>query len=382
MEEIYKNTKLDEISLMRFNEDLEFQKYLIQNFAEIFNKTKKITSDVIIGFCQNAEIRKKVFKYFDIIRRKTKITSSKDEILDFLAEYIDDAIEYTDGFYKINVTLSNCLEECENDNSEKYNENLKKLENGLIRNIDSIIKQPIPELGYDIRFLDKMDKLKEEIKKRGEDFFINFPIEDLELAKQLSKELFGKFDERNFATMKFGNDEEIVKTMEIITKELIKYSKGNVSAEDICSAGSGASSDAYVIGDYVLKYGEKRNTPNIPNHRRILQPLIRTNIIKNDGTEKCLEVQNLGDNTWKDNLPDEVIEDILFEIYSDFRDQDMICFDIWEANVVELKKDNIPYYTLIDKDRNKYKVKPDEQATMIERQISRKVLKKRRLCCM
>ena len=51
-----------------------------------------------------------------------------------------------------------------------------------------------------------------------------------------------------------------------------------ITAEDIKYIDRGGYSKAYKIGDYVLKIGDERANEVMPNHPRILQPIIRLRI--------------------------------------------------------------------------------------------------------
>jgi len=77
------------------------------------------------------------------------------------------------------------------------------------------------------------------------------------------------------------NQEELLEdytdTLSIIIKELLESE--NVSWLDVKKLGGGAYSFVYQIGDKVLKIGATRETYNIPNHTRILQPLTRINLL-------------------------------------------------------------------------------------------------------
>lgn len=52
---------------------------------------------------------------------------------------------------------------------------------------------------------------------------------------------------------------------------------------DIDEIGSGSISNVYKIGEKIIKVGEKRRTYEIPNHSRILQPLVRENMVDENG---------------------------------------------------------------------------------------------------
>ena len=139
--------------------------------------------------------------------------------------------------------------------------------------------------------------------------------------------------------------EDVIKkyadTLEIMVNELLNSESKRMI--DINEIGCGSYSNVYEIGDKVLKVGGKRKTYNIPNHKRILQPLTRTNLF-DEAEEKifgCIEIADkveINPNRDEDDSDDE----ILYSIYKELRDDGIIWVDIRPANIGKLKNPNIP----------------------------------------
>lgn len=129
--------------------------------------------------------------------------------------------------------------------------------------------------------------------------------------------------------------EDYTDTLLIMIEELLA-SEGK-DFIDIERIGEGAYSKVYQIGSKVLKIGEPRRTYDIPNHRRILQPLIRTNFLDRYGKKfACVEIS---DKVRSFHSSD---ENELYEIYKELRDSGIIWTDVRDDNVGILDKKNIP----------------------------------------
>lgn len=127
-----------------------------------------------------------------------------------------------------------------------------------------------------------------------------------------------------------------------IIKQLIKEisSDQGLDPMNIQYLGQGAYSTNLKIGEYVLKTGSPRGTDTIPNSKRILAPIIRQNVTKS----MFVEVQDVVDAQWYEGMDDKEVEKILYEIYSDLRDEGIYWTDIKKENVGRLLRDNTPEY--------------------------------------
>ena len=110
---------------------------------------------------------------------------------------------------------------------------------------------------------------------------------------------------------------------------------------DIGYIDNGSSSTVYEIGEKVLKLGSPRTSYNIPNHPRILQPLIRLELFDEKCENEifaCVEItektQRIGE--------DEISSEELYQIYKELRDSGIIWTDIREANIGRLLRKNVP----------------------------------------
>lgn len=120
---------------------------------------------------------------------------------------------------------------------------------------------------------------------------------------------------------KIARDEQTLYIIERLFTEIAQAQ--GLEPLDISFAGSGVYSKNYKIGEFILKVGTPRETRKIPYHRRIMQPIIRQETNRNASDKNpniCVELQNLGDPTWYENLSEEEIKEELYKIYSELRD--------------------------------------------------------------
>lgn len=108
---------------------------------------------------------------------------------------------------------------------------------------------------------------------------------------------------------------------------------------DIRYLDEGVFSQVYQIGDKVLKIGSELHKYKIPNHRRLLQPLIRANYTLEDGTVfSSFQLFPLGDTYFSS---EEKTDDKLYEVYKDCRKDGIILLDIKWENLCKLLSDNV-----------------------------------------
>ena len=125
------------------------------------------------------------------------------------------------------------------------------------------------------------------------------------------------------------------KTLSIMIDELLESE--NCRYADINFLKKGGYSQACQIGDKVLKIGKPRQSYKIPNHRRLLQPLTRTNLLdKQDNPKACVEIQETV------SLEEKISVQELYSIYKELRDDGIIWTDVNESNVGKLKGENVP----------------------------------------
>ena len=137
-------------------------------------------------------------------------------------------------------------------------------------------------------------------------------------------------------------DEITLQMLQLIYKELMD--KQNLSIRDIEPLGRGSYSNNYKIGQFILKIGETRRTKIIPYHRRILQPIIRQDTSSNRENNLYLEIQNEVDNKWYQDMTEEQIEEELYKIYKEMREEGIIWTDVKKQNVGRLIRPNKTNY--------------------------------------
>lgn len=215
-----------------------------------------------------------------------------------------------------------------------------------------------------------MKRFKGKISEIGPDFFINFPIDyytSLEDCKEMSESIFGEFTSENFAKIKYGqNDVRKALIIQTVIDELLEQTGENSSMKDVKEIGKGVYSTTYKVGNYALKVGIERNNYIIPNHRRILKPIVRTKIksgfLQKDATNDTatfMEVQNLIDTQWWEDISEGEVEQVLFDIYSELRNDGLIWVDVKPDNIGKLLKPNTTHVFYLDIDGRKKEIQPD-----------------------
>lgn len=108
----------------------------------------------------------------------------------------------------------------------------------------------------------------------------------------------------------------------------------NVDISDVEYVQKGTTAQVYKLGNKVIKFGKSRLTDKIPYHRRILQPLIRKQILRNLYVEVS---EYIG--------PDKKITDEdAYLIYKELRDDGIIWLDAKMENLGRLEKENIIHF--------------------------------------
>lgn len=145
-----------------------------------------------------------------------------------------------------------------------------------------------------------------------------------------------KFMLEDKITYKDGVLEKYAVTLNLIIEELLESESRRYL--DICQTGNGTYSRVYRIGNKVLKVGEERQTYNIPNHRRILQPLIRTNFYdeKEEKVIGCVEISNRVRTLRRS---EKNVEN-LYKIYKELRECGIVWKDVKFENIGVLLSEN------------------------------------------
>lgn len=129
-------------------------------------------------------------------------------------------------------------------------------------------------------------------------------------------------------------------TLSIIIDELLKSEC--LDWVDIKSIGKGGFSTVYKIGGKVLKVGEPKASYKIPNHERIVQPILRTNLIGINSQQPfcCLEISDYLKTV--SSVREKLDSAELYKIYKELRDAGIKWTDIKWDNVGRLIRPNIP----------------------------------------
>ena len=136
------------------------------------------------------------------------------------------------------------------------------------------------------------------------------------------------------------NEDQIIgcsKTLSAIFTDLMESE--NKPLSELEYIGEGSYSVVLGLGNKVIKVGYERQNYNIPNHRRILQPIMRSNYTINGKVVACFEVTTrarmLTDDEMNHNCG------ILYKIYKELRDDGIVWTDIDWENIGVLLEDNV-----------------------------------------
>lgn len=147
-------------------------------------------------------------------------------------------------------------------------------------------------------------------------------------------------DEESVFDQKNVNNKEIniyAKTLSYVIRETLDETHTDYT--DIKYIDEGVFSQVYQIGNKVLKVGSELHKYNIPNHRRLLQPLIRANYTLGNGKVfSSFQLLPLGDTYFS---KEEKTDDKLYEIYKECRKDGIVLLDIKWENVCKLLSDNV-----------------------------------------
>lgn len=407
---------INQALLSKIRSDENLRRYFLENFDSIIKKAKFCESNVMIELMSDQLFRTKILKNLNVIFPIMKsIPPSSSARARFIERTMNvtEIIQYSKSFFvgdssqtKVNmaeiidvlskkgvprqskeVIVYNNLEPILKNANENLPEVLRKInpiiENSydeqefldyydmlMVKNIDHICKTNYGNDGFSFKLFDQMPTFKELIRSKGIKFFLDFPIEGgltIPEYREISESLFGVFNSEAIANLMFAEgDATLAMTIRTMINELSNVNDGE-EIKDFEFAGEGGFSESYKIGDWILKFGDDRYVHDIPNHRRIIQPVLRTRIKREDEQIRYLEIQNLVDTKkWHEELSKEEIDDILFTIYSEMRDSGIVWSDIKVANVGRLLKPNRTNFTFIDVDGIEKCITPVQNATGME----------------
>lgn len=171
--------------------------------------------------------------------------------------------------------------------------------------------------------------------------------EELEALIRNNTEIFPENLENCSEKLKIDYDITMYAVKKVIL-ELME--RQNLDISEVKFLDSGAYSNVFKVGEFVVKLGFSRENRGVPYSKHIIQPLIAFKLMMG----AYIEVQNLVDAKWYEGLSDEEIEEELFKLYVKLRKDNIIWKDIKKENVGRLLKRNSSNFEIdyIDKDRN------------------------------
>lgn len=394
-----------------YRNNFEFRSWFKENFINIITENDEVNPYDIAGFCIFNEGREVFFKNLKLVLSKMKC---KSDFLPFMrSNEIRNNIDIFFEGEKTDKDMKKCFHKLIDAgflNSDKgleilsnkietiydgigfqgvceimdmiphfyiYSENnpyIKKIDNFLTGKFEEICSTNFENYGFKFQYFNKMNNFKKEIQKKGPDFFIGFSLDSnisLEECRDVAKSIFGEFTSENFSKIKYGqNDARKALIIQTIIDELLEQTGEGASMDDVKKIGQGVYSTTYKVGNYALKIGIGRNNYTIPNHRRILKPIIRTKIKSDFSQEKFtndadtfIEVQNLIETSWCEHMTEEEINQVLFDIYSELRNDGLIWVDVKPDNIGKLLKPNTSHIFYLDIDGRKKEINPDGNST-------------------
>lgn len=183
-------------------------------------------------------------------------------------------------------------------NSDKY------LKSNLGKIIDSVSVGVLFELSPELK---KLKKLSIRFAKKIDD---KINQNQDEVCKHILLKSLRKGTHSANISLKDINDYAL--TLQILLRELLNSEHKRFS--DMRKVGEGVYSNVYQIGTKIIKIGAPRQTHKIPNHRRILQPIVRKELTNEMGEPiGSIEITDEVD-TSKETLS-KITEEDLYKIY-------------------------------------------------------------------
>ena len=210
----------------------------------------------------------------------------------------------------------------------------KYLKSNLGKIIDSVSAGVLFELSPElkklsIRFAKKID---DKINKNQDEVCKHILLKSLRKGTQSAN-----------ISLKDINDYSL--TLQILLRELLNSE--NKRFLDMRKVGEGVYSNVYQIGTKIIKIGAPRQTHKIPNHRRILQPIVRKELTNEMG-EPIGSIEITDEVDASKEILSKITEEDLYKIYKELRVDGIIWGDPKIDNLGVLKRENKP--TLKGKD--------------------------------
>ena len=304
------NLLTEEVFRLLLDEEIGFN-YIIENFNKVL---KNITDD------QKYILISKIIK--------------KENGIDFIINQIDNNnLLKNAGQYGRSIIIQELFKK------NKTDVIINNFQDFFIDGIEFSILQELINKGIgEDKILENKKRIIENSKGKSLAFFINwlkqkneFSKEDITLEQFIKQVYFDITDPVN------------LQMLQILYRELLE--KQNLGLEDINFLQTGEYSKVYKVGEFCIKTGEIRQNYIIPYHRRILQPLVRQETTQRNSTNfMYLEIQNIVDSRWYKGLTEEEIEEEMYKVYKEMRQDGIIWTDIKKENLGRLLKTNTSNY--------------------------------------
>ena len=186
-----------------------------------------------------------------------------------------------------------------------------------------------------------------------------------ELAKKFNG--FSEIMKKNYYELERTAVEQGIEVEDLYLNRLIEYAMGNQVSEevlivvrllfkdalrnenkkitDIKLIGKGSFSTVYNIGNKAVKIGEGRATKEIENHRRILQPAYRNEIIAEGKVDKKDEVVKIFAEMSEMVDTEGITEEDVYVVYKELIEDGKAWVDSYTDNLGRLRRKNVSYHT-------------------------------------
>lgn len=202
----------------------------------------------------------------------------------------------------------------------------------LLKNMKDVIESISPTVLFDLAF-----SLKEISPKYSNKINETINSNQDKICKDILLRSLSKRNVQDDITIKDLNDYSL--TLQILFREILK-SEGKKFC-DVEMIGEGGFSQIFKVGDKVIKVGAPRKTYNIPNHRRIIQPLARVNLT-NQYQESIGTIEVTDEVDTSRGALSKITKEDLYRIYKELRDDGIIWTDPKINNLGILKRKNVP----------------------------------------
>lgn len=309
----------------------EFLKKLRSKDNRDGTKLGDSTSLIVVEFLTQNKLTKPNLVnrlYNKVFRKETKVKTPEQIVTENFETIIDTFRDLSDfGKLDVDRILEFCNTLIEREDTKGFGKDI------VIANIDKIY--PMVQNGGDLFKLVQFEKsLGLEINEEKDRLLQGKKVD-------IAKYMLDEGPLHNFhlldSYISLKKREEYSETLAIMLDELLHSE--NCRYSDINSVTSGGYSQVYKIGNKILKVGKPRASYSIPNHRRLLQPLIRTNLIDEENNNipiACIEIQDGVD------LSETISKEELYYIYKELREDGIIWSDAKIGNIGKLRRDNVP----------------------------------------